>query len=83
MAKLISDLKLGDKVFVINNFDCTFDIAEVIELLDNIIKFQCYLNNYTSYLWKYQESRHESSYKIVFTDENEAIEEFKSILNHN
>ena len=81
--KLISDLKLGDKVFIINKSDCTFDIAEVVELLGTIIKLQCYLNNCTFYLWKYQESKHDTTYKIIFTDENKAIEEFKFILNHN
>lgn len=81
--KLINDLKLGDKVFIINKSDCTFDIAEVVELLDNIIKLQCYLNNYTFYLWKYQESKHDTPYKIIFTDENEAVNEFKFILSYN
>lgn len=83
MAKLISDLKVGDKVFVINKFDFTFDVAEVVELLNCIIKLQCYLDDYIFYLWKYQESKHDTTYKIIFTDENKAIEEFKFILNHN
>lgn len=80
MAKLISDLKLGDKVFVINKPDCTFDIAEVIELSSVITRFQCYLNNETFYLWEYQESKHENIYRIVFTDEIEALEELRRIL---
>ena len=83
MAKLISDLKLGDKTFVVNKSDCTFDVAEVVELLDCIIKLQCYLYNYIFYLWKYPESKHDTYSRIIFTDENEAIEEFKFILNHN
>ena len=81
--KLISDLKLGDKAFVINKSDYTFDVIEVIESLDCIIKLQCYLNNYIFYLWKYPESKHDTYSRIIFTDENEAIEEFKYILNHN
>lgn len=81
--KLFSDLKPEDKIFIIDKFDRTFDIAEVIKLLNGMIKVQCYLNNYTLYMWKYQESRHETFYRIIFTDETEAIEEFKSILNHN
>lgn len=78
--KLFSDLKLGDKVFVINKPDCTFDIAEVIELSSAMTRFQCYLNNETFYLWKYQESKRDTSLRIIFTDEDEAIEEFKSRL---
>lgn len=78
--KLISDLKVGDKVFVINKDNCTFDVAEVIELSDIMIRFQCYLNNETFYLWKYQESKCDTFYWIIFTDENEAIEIFKQIL---
>lgn len=78
--KLISDLKLGDKVFVINKFNSTFDIAEVIEVLYVVIGFQCYLNNDAFYLWQYQKSKHETNDKIVFTDEIEAIEEFKQLL---
>lgn len=81
--KLISDLKLGDKVFVIFKSSHIFDVAEVIELLNNMIRFQCYLTNEIFYLWKYQEYRHENVRSVLFTDENEAIEEFKSILNHN
>lgn len=80
MAKLISDLKLGDKVFVINKPDCTFDIAEVIELSSVITRFQCYLSNETFYLWKSQESKRETVYQIVFTDEIEALEELRRIL---
>ena len=80
MAKLISDLKLGDKVFIINKSDCTFDIAEVTEILNVMIRFQCYLNNETFYLWEYQESKHDNAYRIVFTDEIEALEEFRRTL---
>lgn len=78
--KLFSNLKIGDKVFVINKSACTFDIAEVIESLNNMVRFQCYLNNETFYLWKYQESKRDTSLRIIFTDEDEAIEEFKSRL---
>ena len=78
--KLISDLKLGDKVFVINKLDSTFDIAEVIEILNVVIRFQCYLNNDIFYLWQYQENKHETDYKIIFTNEIEAVEEFKQLL---
>ena len=79
--KLISDLKLGDKVFVINKRNSTFDIAEVIEILNAVIRFQCYLNNDAFYLWRYyQKNKHETDYKIIFTDETEAVEEFKQLL---
>lgn len=78
--KFISDLKLGDKVFVINKLNSTFDIAEVIEMLNVVIRFQCYLNNDTFYLWQYQKSKHETNDKIVFTDEIEAVEKFKQLL---
>lgn len=81
--KLISDLKIGDKVFVINKFNCTFDVAEVIKLLTVTIKFQCYINNKIFYLWKYQESKREVFDLIIFTDENKAIKEFKNRLNTN
>lgn len=78
--KLISDLKLGDKVFVINKRNSTFDIAEVIEILNSAIRFQCYLNNDAFYLWRYQENKHEIDNKIIFTDETEAVEVFKQLL---
>lgn len=81
--KLISNLKLGDKVFVINKLSCTFDIAEVIEVSDAIIRFQCYFNSETLYLWRRPFTWDNNYYKIIFTDENEAIEEFKLILKHN
>lgn len=84
MVKLISDLKVGDKVFVINKFDFTFDVAEVIEVLSYMVRFQCYFNNETFYSWRSLLTRDDySRCKIVFTDENEAIEEFKYILKHN
>ena len=78
--KLFSDLKIGDKIFIVNKSDCTFDIAEVIELLNNIVRVQCYLNNETFYLWRYRESKRETFLRIIFTDENKAIEEFKQCL---
>lgn len=83
--KQISDLKLGDKVFIIDKIDCTFDVAEVIEVLNVMIRFQCYLSNKIFYLWKYLLTRYDyyDSHKIIFTDENEAIEEFKFLLKHN
>jgi len=83
MAKLISDLKIGDKVFVIYKSDCTFDVAEITGSLNNIFRFQCYLSNEVFYLWKYRECKHDTFRWILFTDENEAIEEFKFILKHN
>lgn len=81
--KFISDLKLGDKVFVINKLNSTFDIAEVIEMLNVVIRFQCYLNNDTFYLWQYQKIKHETNDKIVFTDEIEAVEKFKQLYGSN
>lgn len=82
--KFFSDLKIGDKVFVINKSDCTFDIAEVIEVLNYMVRFQCYFNNETFYSWRSLFTRHNyGHHKIIFTDENEAIEEFKSILKYN
>ena len=77
--KFISDLKLGDKVFVINKRNSTFDIAEVIEILNSVIRFQCYLNTDAFYLWRYQEYRHETNCSVIFTDETEAVEEFKQL----
>ena len=78
--KLISDLKLGDKVFVINKRNSTFDIAEVIEILNAVIRFQCYLNNDIFYLWRHQENKFETDGKIIFTNEIEALEVFKQLL---
>lgn len=81
--KTFDDLRIGDKVFIIHKSDYTFDVAEVIEILNTIIGFQCYFNSEIFYLWRYPFTRHDIYRKIVFTDENEAIEEFKLILKHN
>ena len=80
--KLISDLKLGDKVFVINNSDCTFDIAEVIDVLNTMIRLQFYFNTFdnTCCIWKYHESKHMAPMYSFFTDEIEALEELRRIL---
>lgn len=82
MAKLISNLKVGDKVFIINTLDLTFDVAEVIEIIQSLIKIQCYFHNKALFLWKFHNVYHIGDL-IIFTDENEAIEEFKFILKHN
>ena len=80
MAKLIKDLKLGDKVFVINRLDWTLDIAEVIEVLNVVIRLQFYFKDTfdnTYCIWKYQESKHIAPWYIFYTDEIEALEEFR------
>ena len=76
--KLFSDLKIGDKVFVIHKNRWTFDIAEVIAMNDFLVKFQFYFDNDTLLLWKYYESHHETMNCIIFIDEKEAIEVFKN-----
>lgn len=82
--KLISDLQIGDKVFVIIKSDWTLDIAEVIESDKSCLRFQLYLSTVmlrsTFYLWKYETTRRDTFYLILFTDENEAIEAFQSKL---
>lgn len=83
MAKLISDLKVGDKIFVINHLDRTFDIAEVIEVLNVVIILQFYFKDTvdnTCCIWKYQESKHIAPWYIFYTDEIEALEEFRRTL---
>ena len=83
MAKLISDLKIGDKVFVINHLHWAFDIAEVIDVLNTVIRLQFYFNDTsdnTYCMWKYQESKHIAPWYTFFTDEVEALEEFKRTL---
>ena len=84
MEKLvISDLKIGDKLFIIDTLDLTLDIAEVIELAHPLVKVQCYLHTNTLYLWRFLPNKSHVENLIIFTDENEAIEEFKSILKYN
>lgn len=82
--KLISDLQVGDKVFVIIKSDWTLDVAEVIESDKSCLRFQLYLSTVmlrnTFYLWKYDTTRRDTFYVILFTDENEAIEAFQSKL---
>ena len=82
--KLISDLQVGDKAFVIIKSDWTLDIAEVIESEEIYLRFQLYLNTFyfgnTFYMWKVQATKHETFYGTFFTDENEAIEAFQSKL---
>ena len=81
--KLIKDLKVGDKIFVINRLDRTFDIAEVIDVLNTVIRLQFYFNDTsdnTYCMWKYQESKHIAPWYTFFTDEIEALGEFRQIL---
>ena len=81
--KLISDLKVGDKIFVINHHYCTLNIAEVISVLNAVIILQFYFNDTsddTYCIWKYQESKHIAPWYTFFTDEIEALEEFRRIL---
>lgn len=83
MVKLISDLKVGDKIFVINNIDKTFDIAEVIDVFSKTIGLQFYFNDTFENrccMWKYHESKHISLLYTFFTDEIEALEEFRRTL---
>lgn len=83
--KLISDLQVGDKAFVIIKSDWTLDVAEVIESEEIYLRFQLYLNTFyfgnTFYMWKVQATKHETFYWTFFTDENEAITTFKEGLN--
>lgn len=83
--KLISDLKVGDKAFVIIKSDWTLDVAEVIELDKGCLRFQLYLSTVLLgdkfYLWQCYTTRHDTFYLILFTDENEAITTFKEGLN--
>lgn len=82
--KLISDLQVGDKAFVIIKSNWTLDVAEVIESEEIYLRFQLYLNTFcfgnTFYMWKVQATKHETFYWTFFTDENEAIEAFQSKL---
>lgn len=82
--KLISDLQVGDKAFVIIKSDWTLDVAEVIESNKGCLRFQLYLGTVLFgdkfYLWKYDTTRRDTFYVILFTDENEAIEAFQSKL---
>ena len=82
--KLISDLQVGDKAFVIIKSDWTLDVAEVIELDKGCLRFQLYLSTVLFgdkfYLWQCYTTRYDSFYLILFTDENEAIEAFQSKL---
>ena len=82
--KLISDLQIGDKAFVIIKSDWTLDVAEVIESNKDCLRFQLYLGTVLFgdkfYLWKYETTRRDTFYVILFTDENEAIEAFQSKL---
>lgn len=81
--KLISDLKVGDKLFVIIKKDWLFDVCEVIKVTKEYIRVQFYIYTYKYYLWRGEESVHDTVHYCYFTDENEAIEEFKFILKHN
>lgn len=82
--KLISDLQVGDKVFVIIKSSWTLDVAEVIESKMYHLKFQLYLNTVlfssTFYMWKHPTTKLDTPYWIIFTDENEAITTFKEGL---
>ena len=78
--KLISDLKVGDIIFIINKIRWILDFGEIINNENVLIKCQCYFGNEILYLWNYDTSRHETTNYIVFTDENEAIKEFKNGL---
>ena len=83
--KLISDLQVGDKAFVIIKSDWILDVAEVIESDKGCLRFQLYLSTVLFgdkfYLWKYDTTRRDTFYVILFTDENEAITTFKEGLN--
>lgn len=86
MTKLINELNIGDKVFVIytNNPDLIFDIGEVTEDLSSLIRIQLYFGTTNPfYIWKYNASIHYTNWCIVFTDETEALFKFQEILKHN
>lgn len=82
--KLISDLQVGDKVFVIIKSSWTLDVAEVIKSEKGYLKCQAYLSDFyfdnIIYIWKHQTTKFDTPHWILFTDENEAITTFKEGL---
>lgn len=78
--KLISDLKVGDKLFIIIVDGWLFDVGEVIEATEAYIKVQFYIYTDKHYLWRYKKSVYNGLYYYYFTDENQAIEVFKQGL---
>ena len=80
MAKLISELDVGDIIFIVRGPDWTFDFGEIIEKSEFILRFQCYFEGIRRYIWTYDESVHEMGNYYIFTDEIEALNWFKSKL---
>ena len=83
--KLISDLQVGDKVFVIIRSIWALDVADIIESEETYLRFQLYLNTFdfgnAFYIERHQATKLNTPYWIIFTDENEAMTTFKEGLN--
>ena len=81
MTKLISELSVGDKVFVIHKNNWILDVAEVIEFFDFFITIQFCICDGVQYVWRiYDKNMVESRYNIIFTNEDDALSEFKKRL---
>ena len=81
MAKLISELEVGDKVFIIHKDDWIFDVAEIIEDCLSFFKIVFYFKGTHAYLWKCDDPIRKTFNYIVFIDESKALNVFKSKLN--